>query len=155
MHTPPRQAQRILLVTAILVFLSSSVAHGQWVFVARKALKVINNIAGEMQSPGPGHAVDAATVLLEADADKVYAVAVRLLHENPEVRVLSEDAPRRAIAFTKGAQSASMKVSRLDDNLSQILVAGASGKPGETSLVVEGILRVCHQMGVECSRAQD
>jgi len=119
MHTPPRQAQRILLVTAILVVLSSSVAHAQWVFVARKALKVINNIAGEIQSPGPGHAVDAATVLLEADADKVYAVAVRLLHENPEVRVLSEDAPRRAIAFTKGAQSASMKVSRLDDNLSR------------------------------------
>lgn len=155
MHNRPRHAPRILLVTAILVVLFSGVAQAQWVFVARKALKVINNIAGEVQGQGPGHPVDAATVLLEADPDKVYAVAVKLLHENPEVRVLSEDAPRRAIAFSKGAQSASMKVSGLGENLSQILVAGISGKPGETSIVVDGILRVCHQMGVECSRAQD
>ncbi len=155
MHSQQRQAQRMLLLMAVLVFLSSSVAHAQWVFVARKALKVINSIAGEVQSPGQGEGVDAANVLLEADADKVYAVAVKLLRENPEVRVLSQDAPRRAIAFAKGEQSASMKVSRLDDNLSQILVAGTYGKPGGTSLVVEGILRVCQRMGVECSRAQD
>ena len=155
MHTAARHAARILLTAAILMVLSSSPVHAQWVFVARKALKVINNVAGEIQSQGQSHPVDAATVLLDADADKVYAVAAKLLHENPEVRILSEDASRRAIAFARGAQSASMKVSRLDDHLSQILVAGASGKPGETSLVVEGILRVCHQMGVECSRAQD
>jgi len=155
MHTPSRHAQRILLLAAILLILSSNVAHAQWVFVARRALKVINNIAGEVQGPGPGHPVDAATVLLEADPDKVYAVAVKLLQENPEVRILSLDPPRRAIAFARGEQSASMRVSRLDDNLSQILVAGTSGQPGGTSLAVEKILRVCHQMGVECSRAQD
>ena len=94
MSSQQRQAQRILLVTAVLVCLSASVVHAQWVFVARKALKVINSVAGELQSPGQGEAVDAATVLLEADADKVYAVAVKLLQENPEVRVLSQDAPR-------------------------------------------------------------
>jgi hypothetical protein len=155
MHSQQRQAQRILLLTAVLVFLSSSVTHAQWVFVARKALKVINSIAGEIPSPGQGEAADAANVLLEADADKVYAVAVKLLRGNPEVRVLWQDAPKRAIAFAKGEQSASMKVSRLDENLSQILVAGTYGKSGGTSLVVEGILRVCQRMGVECSRAQD
>jgi hypothetical protein len=51
----------------------------QWVFVARKALRAINTIAGEIENPGPGETVDAATVLPEADADKVYAVAVTLL----------------------------------------------------------------------------
>ena len=137
------------------MFLSASLAHAQWVFVARKALKVINSVGGELQSPGQGGAVDAATVLLEADADKVYAVAVTLLRENPEMRVLSQDAPRRAIAFAKGEQSASLKVSRLDDTLAQILVAGPAGKPGGASFAVEGILRVCHRMGVECSRSPD
>jgi hypothetical protein len=155
MHTQRRQMQRILLLTAVLVSLSSNLAHAQWVFVARKALKVINSVAGELQSAGQQDAVDAATVLLEADADKVYGVAVKLLQENPEVRVLSQDAPRRVIAFAKGEQSASMKVSRLDDTLAQILVAGPAGKPGGTSFAVEGILRVCHRMGVECSRAPD
>jgi len=155
MHSRPRPVPRILLLTAVLVFLSSSLAHAQWVFVARKALKVINSVAGELQSPGQGDAVDAATVLLEADADKVYAVAVKLVRENPGMRVLSQDAPRRAIAFAKGEQSASLKVSRLDNQLAQILVAGPAGKAGGASFAVEGILRVCHQMGVECSRASD
>ncbi len=155
MHRQPKPAQRLLLLTTLAVLLSAGLAEAQWVFVARKALKVINNIAGELQGPGQGETVDAATVLLEADADKVYAVAVKLLGEHPDVRVLAQDAARRTIVFAKGDQSASMKVSRLDEHLAQILVAGAAGKPGGTSLVVEGILRVCHQMGVECSRAQD
>jgi len=155
MRFQQRQAQRILLLMAVLVFLSSSMAHAQWVFVARKALHMVNTIAGELQSPGQGDAVDAATVLLEADADQVYTVAVKLLGENPELRVLSQDAARRAIAFAKGEQTASMKVSRLDDHLAQILVAATYGNPAGTSLVVEGILRVCRQMGVECSHAQD
>ena len=155
MHPQPRQAKRILLLAALLVVLSASLAHAQWVFVARKALQVINSVAGELQRPGQGDAADAATVLLEADADKVYAAAVQLLRENPDVRVLSQDAPRRAIAFAKGAQSASMKVSRLGDTLAQILVAGPAGQPGGTAFVVEGILHVCHRMGVECSRASD
>ena len=153
MHPQPRQAQRILLLAALLVVLSASLAHAQWVFVARKALQVINSVAGELQSAGQGGAVDAATVLLEAEADKVYAVAVQLLQENPEMRVLSQDAPRRAIAFATGAHSASMKVSPLGDHLTQILVAGSARKPGGASFVVERILRVCHRMGVECSRA--
>ena len=155
MHTPQRQIQRILLLTAVLVSLSASLAHAQWVFVARKALQVINSVAGELQSAGQASAVDAATVLLEADADKVYAVAVQLLQENPEMRVLSQDAPRRAIAFAKGAQSASMKISPLGDQLAQLLVASPAGQPGGASFAIEGILRVCHRMGVECSRAPD
>lgn len=155
MHSHQRQVPRVLLLVAVLVCFSSSLAQAQWVFVARKALQVINSVAGELQGPGQGEPVDAATVLLEADADKVYAVAVKLLRENPDMRVLSQDAPKRTIAFAKGAQSASMKVSRLGDTLSQILVAGPAGKPGGTSFAVEGILRVCHRVGVECSRAPD
>ena len=159
MNSKQRQARRILMLTAVLLLLSSSVAQAQWVFVARRALKTINSIAGQVQSaspgPGQGQAVDAATVLLEADADKVYATAVKLVKENPELQVLWQDDPRRALAFSKGDQSASMKVNRLDDNLCQILVAESYGKPGGTSLVVERIMRVCQQMGVECSHAQD
>jgi len=159
MHSQESHATRILVLTAVLVLLSSSVAHAQWVFVARRALKVINSVVSQAQSPSPGQSqgqgVDAATVLLEADADKVYAVAVKLVRENPELQVLWQDDPKRALAFAKGEQSASLKVSRLDDHLSQILVAATYGQPGGTSLVVEGILRVCHEMGVECSHAQD
>ena len=85
----------------------------------------------------------------------VYAVAVKLVREKPGMRVLSQDAPGGRSRSPKGEQSASLKVSRLDDTLAQVLVAGPAGKPGGASFAVEGILRVCHQMGVECSRAVD
>lgn len=153
MHMQPRQITRILLHAAVLVSLSFGLADAQWVFVARKALQVINSVAGELQTAGQPGTMNAATVLLEADADKVYAVAVQLLGENPDVRLLSQDASRRAIAFAAEGHSASMKVSRLDDTLSQILVAGTAGKPDGTSFVVEKILMVCHRMNVECSQA--
>lgn len=153
MFRRPRQVQRVLLFTIALMCLSFNRAGAQWVFVARKALQVINSVAGELQTAGQPGAVNAATVLLEADADKVYGVAAQLLRENPDVRILSQDAQRRAIAFAAGEHSASMKVSRLDDTLSQILVAGTAGKPDGTSFVVEKILQVCHRMKVECSQA--
>jgi hypothetical protein len=158
MHSHRWRVNRILLLTAVLLLVSSSVAQAQWVFLARRALQRINSIAAQVSpSPGPGQgqAADAATVLLEADADKVYAVAVKHARENPELQILWQDDPRRAFAFSKGDQSASLKVSRLDDHLSQILVAATYGKASGTSLVVEAILRVCRQMGVECSHAQD
>jgi hypothetical protein len=155
MPSQARLGRRILMLTVVFVLLSSSITHAQWVFVGRKAMKVITAIAGELQSQGQGHAVDAATVLLEAEADKVYAAVVRFLQESPNARILSQDASKRTIAFARGDQSASMKVSRLDDRLAQILVAGPAGKPGGTSFVVDGIMRVCQQMGVECSRASD
>jgi hypothetical protein len=132
---------------------SFSLAEAQWVFVARKALQVINTVAGEIQGAGQPGTVDAATVLLEADADKVYAAAIQLLRENRDLRILSQDDPRRTVAFARGTQSVSMKISPLGDHLAQILVAGPAGQAGGASVAVEGILRVCHQMKVECSRS--
>jgi hypothetical protein len=158
MHSHPTRAGWILLLTAVLLLASSGVAQAQWVFLARRALQRINSIAAQVSpSPGPGQGqtADAATVLLEADADKVYAVAINHARENPELQILWQDDAKRAFAFSKGDQSASLKVSRLGDHLSQILVAATYGKSGGTSLVVEAILRVCRQMGVECSQSQD
>ncbi len=152
-----RHAKRLSLFALVLTLLSVGVAHAQWVFLARAGLRVINSIASQAQSPSQnqGQGADAATVMLDADAEKVYNVAVKLLRENPDLQILWQDDARRAIAFSKGNQSASMKVSGLNDNLSQILVASTYGQSSGTSLLVEGILRVCKQMGVECTHAQD
>ncbi len=152
-----RSARPVILLTLILMLIAPGAVQAQWVFLARKGLKIIHSIASQGQSPGQTQAqgVDAATVLLDADADKVYNVAVKLLRDNPDVQVLWQDDAKRTIAFSKGDQSASMKVSGLNDNLSQILVASTYGRSSGTSLVVEGILRVCKQMGVECIQAQD
>ena len=80
---------------------------------------------------------DVATVILNADAAKVYATAIRLLHKNQTVHVDAEDATLRTV----------------QSRLSQILVASVT-KPGQTSAtmrVVDGIVRVCQEMKVSCS----
>lgn len=152
-----RYARPVMLPALILLLIAPGTVHAQWVFLARKGMKIINSIASQGQSPSQSQVqgVDAATVLLDADADKVYVVAVKLLRESTEFQILWQDDAKRAIAFSRGDQTASMKVSGLNDNLSQILVASTFGKSSGTSFVVEGILRVCKQMGVECTHAQD
>ena len=152
-----RLARPVMLLPLILLLIAPHAVDAQWVFLARKGLKIINNIASQGQSPSQSHdqGVDAATVLLDADADKVYSAAVKLMRENPDVEILWRDDAKRAIGFSKGGHSASMKVSNLNDNLSQILVASTYGRSSGTPLVVEAILRVCRQMGVKCTHAQD
>jgi hypothetical protein len=67
-----------------------------------------------------------------------------------------EDA-RREIEFTDGKLLVGLKVSRLEDNLSQLLISFTltSGKPGGTSLVVDRVYQVCEKMGVHCTLAKD
>ena len=61
-----------LAVAVPLVWVSP--AEAQWVFVARKAAQRIHHMREEGQGGQPGY--DFASVILEAPADKVYAVAL-------------------------------------------------------------------------------
>jgi hypothetical protein len=56
-----------------------------------------------------------------------------------------------------GERSAGMQISSLDDNLSQLLIVSAvtSVKADTTSLVLNGVMRVCREMGVQCQLADE
>jgi len=101
--------------------------------------------------------IAAFTVLLEANADKVYSTAVDLLKGNPNVTINYREDAGRVIDFTDGKLLVGMKVSRLEDNLSQPLIGSmiTSGKPSATSFVVEKVFQVCEKMGVHCALAKD
>jgi hypothetical protein len=63
-----------LLLTFAFLMLSAGGAHAQWIFVARK---VIGRVQSMTQSPAPDTPrYDVATVMLEADADKVYQTVI-------------------------------------------------------------------------------
>jgi hypothetical protein len=98
-----------------------------------------------------------ATVLLEADANKVYSTAVDLLKANPNVTINYRQDTGREIEFTDGKLLVGLKITRFEDHLSQLLIssAGTSGKPGGTSFVVEKVFQVCEKMGVSCTLAKD
>jgi hypothetical protein len=142
----------VSLVLMISLFFAS-VTYAQWVFLGRKAIGKISHLASQAQNNNN----DVATVLLEAKADNVYSTAVTLLKGNQNAKITRKDDAARTIDFTYGQNTASMKISSLQDNVSQLIISSsaASGKPGDTSFVVDSVFRVCREMGVECGLAEN
>ena len=148
-------ARFVALFLTVFLFLSG-VADAQMVFLGRKALGKVRQLTGEMKgSQQPGY--DVATVLLEARADKVYSTAVTVLQANKEWTITQKDDKSRSLEFSDGKRTAGMQVSFLDEHLSQLLVVSsvASGKTDTTSFVLDGVLRVCKEMGVHCQLADE
>ena len=84
---------------------------------------------------------DVATVILNADAAKVYATAVGMLRKSEVVHIVAEDAAHRTVEFSNGQRSAGITVTDLGTRLSQLLVGSARlpGQDSATNHVVDGV----------------
>lgn len=155
----------IILFAGVSLFSLTDVVQGQTVFLARKALGVVSHLAGQVEDQiqgqgkdqAPGKGPEVASVLLAADADHVYTKAVKVLQGNAKVQIVRRDDVHRTVEWTYEKQSAALMVSRLQPDVSQLLVASAtaSGKKTDASWVVDGVLRVCKEMGVSCTLAEE
>ena len=145
---------RKLLPAAVIALLAvSTAAEAQWVLLARRAVGRVEQMS-QTQPDGPSY--DSAVVMLEAPADKVYAAVVSGVKKKEGITVTREDASERLIQFTNGKQIAGIKVSPLGDDLSHLLISSAhsGSQPDAAQLVSDSVLRVCADMNVVCSRAQ-
>jgi hypothetical protein len=142
-----------VVVLGLAALLAASAAEAQWVLLARRAVGRVEQMS-QQQSNGASY--DTAAVMLEAPADKVFAAVQRGLQNRSDLRITSEDSRQGLVQFTNGQQIAGIKVSALGDNLSHLLVTSAhSGQqPNAATLVSDSVLRVCRDMKVECSKAQ-
>ena len=137
---------------AIATLLSAIAAEAQWVMVARAVSGRVQQMQ-QTSADGKG-GYDVATVVLEANADKVYQTAIqRLQAHSSEVKILAQDARRRLVEFGNGVQNVGMQATPLGDKLTQLVVASSLGavQPSATSIVVKSILDVCTEMKVECT----
>ena len=150
------RAIRLLLVSCVLVAGSTvlipySEANTPWGMIAGRVVGRVKQLSQKPKEGQPGF--DVATVILNADAARVYTTTVNMLRKNQTLHIVAEDPGDRTVEFSNGTRSAGITVSDLGTRLSQILVASAT-KPGEDSAtlrIVEGILRVCQAMKVTCS----
>jgi hypothetical protein len=143
-------------VVLVASFCYVGVAQAQWVFLGRKAMGVVNRLVSPaLEKQGQGY--DMATVLLEADADKVYGTAIDLLKGNPNFRITHRDDSSRTVEFTDGNTLVGLKVSRLEDKVSQLLIGSTvtAGMASSAPLVVNKVFQVCEKMGVQCALAKD
>ena len=140
------------VVAAIVTLLASSLAEAQWVLVARR---VVGRVEQMSQSQGGnGASYDSAAVMLEAPADKVWEAVLRGLQGNTQgISITQQNPADHLVQFTNGRQIAGIKVSALGDNLTHLLISSAhtGDQPNASVLITSSILRVCKEMGVECS----
>ncbi len=136
---------------ALLCLAAATAADAQWVLVGRKVVGKITSLSQPRDSKKPGY--DAATVVLAADAAKVFSTAAGLLQKNPSIVITSKDDAKRTIAFKQGDWSSEIRVSELGEHVSQLLIVSGAG-PGEaggTSVVLDAVKRVCDELGVKYS----
>jgi hypothetical protein len=147
---------RSLCIGGVLLGLSG-VAAAQWVFIARQAIGRVEQMqqSSQQAAGGAGASYDVATVIVEVAPAKVFDTVKNLLSKNTEVKVTRTDDARRSVEFTDGKQIGGIQVNTLGDNLSQLMVSTAH--PGvavsTTSTIVERILSVCKELGVNCQRS--
>ena len=133
----------------VLLLLASTAANAQWVMVGRKVVGKVSSLAHPRDAKNPGYG--AATVILEADAGKVYSTAVDLLKNNPKMTITKKDDAKYTVAFQQGDWASELQVTELGDHLCQLLIVSGAG-PGEasgTSAVLDAVKRICDRLGVK------
>ena len=145
-----------IAATITFLLLITVASQAQWVAVAHAVSGRIQQMQ-QKNANGPG-GYDVATVVIEANAQKVYETALqRLQAHSSEVKVVEQNAKKRMVAFTNGRQTASLQANPLGDKLTQLVVASTldPAQPSATSLVVESIQNVCAELKVECNLQND
>jgi hypothetical protein len=142
--------RRTWLCGIVLVAVASApLVEAQWVMVARAASKRVRSMK---QTDENGNGFDVATVLLEAPVEKVFETALTDLGRHKDLRLTNVDAPNHSIQFSNGRQSASLMATSLGPKATDLVVATtiSSDHSSATWEVVQGIIKVCKQMNVEC-----
>ena len=127
-------------------------AQAQWVMVARAVSGRIQRMEQQRTESNGGY--DVATVILDAPADNVYQKALSGLKAHaPEVTIVGSDQEKHLIKFTNGQQSASLQATALGPKVTQLVIASSGLDAGVsgTSIVLQGVMKVCKEMNVTCT----
>jgi hypothetical protein len=140
------------LAVGFVCTFASGLADAQWVLLARRAIGRIEQM--QQATPQSGEVLDTATVIIDAPADRVYAVVAQRIRTAPNVSVTRTDDANRTLEFSNGKQIASMRVTVLGDALAQLLVSAAGAQPSPMPAIVDHVLAACKELKVECERTQ-
>ena len=146
---------RRAVVLAVLAVLAVPAAEAQWVMVARAVSGRVQRMEQQRTANNGGY--DVASVILEAKADKVYETALSALKAHSDkVTVTSTDPKKMIVNFTDGVQNAALQVTSLGPKVTQLMIASNAVENGQsgTSLVLQGVVKVCKEMNVTCSVEQ-
>jgi hypothetical protein len=144
------------LVAFSCMLMVPDLAFSQWVFVARHAIGRIEQVT-QNQPSGNQPATEVATVILDAPAQKVFDVAVNTIQQNGNVQIAAINQQKLSLTITQGERTATLAINPLSDDTSQLMVVGTAspGNSPQTSQIVDGVIRVCNQLGKDCKLANN
>jgi len=148
--TPDRREGSTAMLAGLFLLMFAISAQAQWVMVGRAVAGRVQRMT--QKSGGGGY--DVATVILQAVPGRVYDTAVKTLENHSDVTITQQDSKQGKIEFRKGKLVAGLRVSPLGEKLTQLVIASSvsdATQSSATPLVLEGVLRVCQEMKVECS----
>jgi hypothetical protein len=140
-----------LFLALTFLFLSTSASQAQWVFVARKVIGRVESMTQSQQPNTPRY--DVASVMLEANPDKVYQTVLAQIATHPDYKIVQRNDATKNLEVTNGKLSAGVHVVALQEKLTQLTVASVipPNGPSPTSFAVGNILRICAEMKVVCT----
>ena len=149
------RARVVLAGLSLLTTLPFAAVEAQTpgVIIGRTAMHRIQPMREDQQG-GPGY--EFAAVILEAPADKVFAVALDHARKNIAVEVTMVDQAGRRLRIADGSRTATLNVVPLGDGVSELYIAGTavSGEASKSSRVVQAAMRVCTEMKKSCELAR-
>ena len=133
-------------------------AEAQWIFVAHRAMNRIQQVTQDQdgaQGPNaqtPQRVTQVATVIFDVPAKRVYEVATNAVNNNQNVTLVSNDPASMTIKVKEAEQLATLTVSALNKNISQLMILGSApaGENPQTSRIVNAAMNLCNDMGKKC-----
>src|SRR3954453_8841419 len=114
-------AARLLLIICVLITVNAleipcGEANTPWGLIAGRVVGRVKQLSQKPKEGQPGF--DVATVILNADAGRVYTTTVNMLRKNQSLHIVAEDPKDRTVEFSNGTRSAGITVSDLGTRLS-------------------------------------
>lgn len=144
----------VAVFLTLFVWPTTPGVKAQWVMAARAAKNRIQQMTQKSENGG----YDVAIVILEAPASKVYEKTLKSLQAHTDIAITKNDEKAGRIEIKKGKQVASFQITPIDEKLTQFVIASSvseASQPSTSSMVVESVLRVCSEVNVKCTVAQD
>lgn len=145
------------VLAASLVVLAGALpltAEAQWVLVARHVVGRVQQVTQQQDNAAgaPQQVTQVATVVLDAPASRVYQVATNATNTNQQITVVSNDPATMTINIREADQQATLKVTALNKNMSQLMIVGSApaGENPQTTRIVNVALRLCGDLGKTC-----
>lgn len=91
-----------------------------------------------------------ATVQVNAKAEDVYRTALRLIDEDPQIKLLKKDDKKFMVEAEKGELQGSIKTTSISEKQSQLVVTADAGeKEEDKKLALRIVTRICDKLGVK------